>query len=507
MGIIYKVTYKIESNIIYIGQSLLSLAERRRQHERNPNVWQLSEKSFDKILLKKGLDNWKWEIIENDINTNEELDKREIFNIKLYKEKGYKLLNIIHNRKIHGNNDIDLKNKHSYGAVKSWDKSNKKAHIARYYNEKIKPVINLTSGERYKTIVELRDSEKVSNPIINKLCNTGEPHPQTGNQYAFLDLENNPILKKGHNKSYPLLQKIEIVEIKTEKKYSIGLFEAKSIINCQLWELTKMKILNLGGNRNDITCNGFIIFALNENGERIETDRHKKILERAKKNKIDIFIWSWNQKKSKWEFANKVKGYTNASKFLANKINIQKPSILSNKIIEILKGERTHIKGYTFTSISEIPERKPIKKLQPIILLNSNKGEHIYYKNAKIAAEKLGLESKYIIDCCNGKTNTTGGYRFAWSNAKGDPIYTKQHEIYLRKKTGLGMSVYWVEGEQTFHSIAELKRHLDYLYSQNNDRVPYVPKADKLSKIAKGELSGIFGKGDYKFKITLKIIE
>lgn len=267
-----------------------------------------------------------------------------------------------------------------------------------------------------------------------------------------------------------------------------------------------MKILNLGGKRNDLTCNGYLFFRVNENGERIETDKHKQILERAKINTADIYIWSWNIEKEKWEFLNKVKGYQKASEFLAHKFNIQKSSIYSNKIIEIIKGDRKHLKGYSFTITSEAPNQKPLRKLQPLIWLNSKDGQQIYFDNAIIAAEKLGLESQYIIECCNGKKNMTSGCRFAWSNEKHEPIYTEQHENYFRKKTGLGMSVYWVEGEQTFRSIAELKRHLDNLCANNDDRVPYVPKAEKLSKIAKGEISGLLGKGDNKFKITLKII-
>ncbi len=500
MGIIYKVTYKIDPNTIYIGQSVLSLEERRRQHERNPKVWQLSEKSFDKILLKKGIDNWKWEIIERNIKTKEELDRAEINKIELYKNNGYKLLNIIHNP------SIDKISTPNIGSHKPWDIKNKKAHTARYFTGKIKPVINLTSTKKYKTIIELRDEEKISTPTINKLCESGEPHPKNGNQYAFLDLNDNPILNEGHKKTYSLLQKIEIVEIKTGKINQVSLFEAIPIINCELNELTKMKILNIGGKRNDLTCKGFIVFALDKNGDRIESDGYKMVLEKAKINQIDIFIWSWNNEKFKWEFISKVNGYTNASKFIANKINIQKPSMFSSKIIEILKGVRTHIKGYSFTTNSNTPNSKPIKKLQPVLLLNSNNGEQKYFENAKIAAEKLGLKSQYITQCCNGNTNMTGGYRFAWSNVNGEPIYTKQHENYLRKKTGLGISIYWEEGDETFQSIAELKRHLDNLYSQNDDRVPYVPKAEKLSKIAKGELSGILGKGDNKFKITLKMI-
>jgi len=502
MGIIYKVTYKIDPNVIYIGQSVLSIEERRRQHERNPNVWQLSDESFDKILLNKGLDNWKWEIIETNIKTKEELDRAEIDNIRLYRERGYKLLNIIHNS-IRGLTT----NKSNYGAIKTWDTNNKKAHTARYLTGKIKPVINLTKNIKYRTIIELRNKERISTASINKLCETGEPHPLTGNQYAFLDLENNPILNYGHAKPYPILQKIEMLNIKTGEKYKVNLFEAASIANCNRWELTKMKIFDIGGKRDDLTCNGYMFFALTEDGERIETDKHKQILARAKLNRADIYVWLWNKDKEKWDFLNKVKGYQKASEFLAHEFNIQKASSFSSKIIEIIEEKRKHLKGYSFTITSEAPNQKPIQKRQPVILLDSHDGQQIYFDNANKAAETLGLDSKYIVACCNGKSNMTGGYRFAWSNDKKEPIYTEQHENYLRKKIGLGMSVYWEEGDETFQSIAELKRHLDNLCANNDTRVPYVPKAEKLSKIAKGEISGLLGKADNKFKITLKLIK
>ena len=56
MGIIYKVTFKQCPNEIYIGQTILSLEERQRQHERNPKVWSLPDYHFDRILLSKGHD-------------------------------------------------------------------------------------------------------------------------------------------------------------------------------------------------------------------------------------------------------------------------------------------------------------------------------------------------------------------------------------------------------------------------------------------------------------------
>ena len=268
-----------------------------------------------------------------------------------------------------------------------------------------------------------------------------------------------------------------------------------------------MKILNLGGKRNDITCNGFIIFALHENGERIETSNHTRILERIKEDNETIFIWLWNKVEAKWQFEKKVNGYSDASKFLSDIFDFSKPSFFRNKISEILKGKRTHIKSYTFTSTPEIPNSKPIMKLQPLILLNAKDGRNIKFENAKTAAEELGVDSRHIIECCNGKLISTGGYRFALADKNNQPIYRKRHNDYLRKITGLGTSVYWVEGEKSFHSIAECKRYLDELFAKGDPRVLFVPKREKLAKIASGEISNVLGSGIKEFKITLKMIK
>ena len=51
MGLIYIATFRYNTKQVYIGKTVLSLEERKRQHERNNQVWHLNENNFDRIGL------------------------------------------------------------------------------------------------------------------------------------------------------------------------------------------------------------------------------------------------------------------------------------------------------------------------------------------------------------------------------------------------------------------------------------------------------------------------
>lgn len=91
--LIYKVTNN-KNGCVYIGQTTLSLKERRYKHEQESlNAYRKTVK-FHNALLKHGFENFTWEVIK-ECNSQEELDYFEKYYIQYYnacdKNKGYNL--------------------------------------------------------------------------------------------------------------------------------------------------------------------------------------------------------------------------------------------------------------------------------------------------------------------------------------------------------------------------------------------------------------------------------
>ena len=91
--LIYKVTNNINGQI-YIGQTTLSLEQRKYKHEQESRSKYRKTVKFHNALLKYGFSNFTWEILRK-CNSQEELDYFEKYYIQLYdscnRNKGYNL--------------------------------------------------------------------------------------------------------------------------------------------------------------------------------------------------------------------------------------------------------------------------------------------------------------------------------------------------------------------------------------------------------------------------------
>ena len=77
--LIYKIT-NIVNNKVYIGQTTKTLEE-RKQNYLNEYKWNKNPRVIIRAMRKYGFNNFKFEILEDNIKTQHELDNRERYYI------------------------------------------------------------------------------------------------------------------------------------------------------------------------------------------------------------------------------------------------------------------------------------------------------------------------------------------------------------------------------------------------------------------------------------------
>jgi group I intron endonuclease len=91
--LIYKVTNQVNGKV-YIGQTSLTLDQRRKRHERDAARLDRKTVKFHNALLKYGFDKFTWEVLKT-CQTQDELDNEEILQIKQFnatdRKAGYNL--------------------------------------------------------------------------------------------------------------------------------------------------------------------------------------------------------------------------------------------------------------------------------------------------------------------------------------------------------------------------------------------------------------------------------
>ena len=90
--LIYKITNKL-NNKCYIGQTIKSAEERWKEHQSHAFGTHINDinKTLYKAIRKYGLENFTFEVLQDNIETFEQLDKAEIYWIDYYNSfvKGY----------------------------------------------------------------------------------------------------------------------------------------------------------------------------------------------------------------------------------------------------------------------------------------------------------------------------------------------------------------------------------------------------------------------------------
>lgn len=234
--IIYKATNKVNGKI-YIGQSSHSLEWRMRKHKQDS---QKEDTYFYRAIRKYGFDNFEWEVIDDTATTHEELNELEKFYIKQYesfdnKNKGYNSTSggdygyeITEEEKQNRSLRAQGKNNPMYGKPGTWKGKKFSEEHKKHLSEALKgrktpwleggnnhsaaPIINMTTGEKFDSIVE---AAKTYNVVVDAIGNNLRGISKTccGCVWKYqkdVDLDNFiPIIPQNHK---PHIQKVYWIE-------------------------------------------------------------------------------------------------------------------------------------------------------------------------------------------------------------------------------------------------------------------------------------------------------
>ena len=194
--LIYKITNNINSKV-YIGQTTKTFEERKNAYF-NEYKWSKNPRVIIQAMRKYGFDNFTFEIIENNINSQEELDKKERYYImeiyhSLVNENGY-------NVECGGNG----KGKHTF-ATRQKISNAQKGELNHMFgktgelNKTSKKVIELTTGNIYGSASEAARELKLGFSHVCAVAR-GERGSTGGYIFRYVDSNNNPIKIKNSTK-------------------------------------------------------------------------------------------------------------------------------------------------------------------------------------------------------------------------------------------------------------------------------------------------------------------
>nr|DAJ19309.1 MAG TPA: intron associated endonuclease [Siphoviridae sp. ctEup56] len=189
--LIYKITNTI-NNKIYIGQTTQTLSERIHNYKSEVKFYKGNPRPIILAMRKYGFENFCFEIVEDNIQTKEELDEREIYYIKFFdcqieNRKGYNLENGGNSvgkhpesvKKKIGLAQIGPKN-HMYGKCGELNKTSK-------------TVIDITTGKVYGSAM-IAAKENGLNFSHICACARGTRGSTGGKIFRYLDNNKNIIL-------------------------------------------------------------------------------------------------------------------------------------------------------------------------------------------------------------------------------------------------------------------------------------------------------------------------
>ena len=491
MGLIYCAQYRKEATpYIYIGKTKKTLKWRKDKHIEQAV---LLKDEFHKTLLKKGTDNWDWDVLDE--CDNEFLNEREKFWIEKHKNEGIILTNTVHNRKKtkSTSNQNPLSKRSS--AQKAWLSKD-------YLNWQIKsgrlrPVKDLTTNDVFQSLNRASEFSNISRTSIKNSCDTGYL-AKNNHKYIYCDLEGNELPASNYD------------EKKKEKKVRRSFSKIKNLNTGKTFDTLEQvsKTFSIKKHLIQSVCNGTYISTsrklennkkiyysfcyVDNEGEDVIKQNHKKFLKKLdEQRKFCLALFDISDKEYKKPLL------FNDFQEIINDPNIAIESSLHFN--EVIEGKRSHINGYRIAKYDRFAA-KPLltatHKLDPKRVLKKvtclDTGE--IYQSMAEASRKLELNRQQISECCNGKIYKTGkdkyknGLRFCFLDNFSKPILLKKHKQFIDSFTNIGVPLFCARLGGVFPSKKE------FLLKASEQKV-FIPskRLDKhLEDPQKYDLDGIF---------------
>jgi hypothetical protein len=456
-SIIYMAQCTLKRELIYIGKTHQNIFEERiKQHENSARKGDST--LFHQALIDYGFKNWEWSIIARCPIGKEIEEEKKL--IEKYGAAPIDLLNTTSGQKVKGVGKLfskEIIERTRGNKFYSSDKT-KLGRMFLRQSGKVKPVINLKTKKIFESASEASKLENLPLSTIRSCCTSGKMLSDD-TRYAYLDLNDEPILEKGHSINSYIGKRADSKRVK-------NLINGKEYKNIkEASGAYKLSPSSIGDNANGkymTLKNKWVFCYLDNDGNEILTESHIKGLNIIRNiDSVKYVAWYVD------DIGMKDVYYFKTLDEICEKLNIKSKSHISS----VCRGERTHVEKWRFAYFNN-DTKQPIltdkhndkakRIIRRIICLNDNKK----FANGVKAGIHYNLNPSAITKCAAGNAKSVYcnklRLRFAFLDDNDNPILKEIHNESLSARGKRRIQL--LKDGRVFNSLAEYIRETGVPY-------------------------------------------
>lgn len=442
-SIIYLAQCTIERSQIYIGKTRqATLSQRIEQHKQQAMAGDST--AFHEALREYGFRNWEWKILA-ECDSSQEFSLEKDF-IKRFGATPIDLLNVVHKPKSRLSEHRKIRSK-PIAAQK-----NTLGKLILRASGRQKPVINLSSGKVYESASLAAREETVPISAIRVCCKHGKML-SNGTRFAYLDLENKPILKEGHSKANYLGKgktPLRVKNLVTDEVFN-NVLEAS-----QRYKISKSSIDGCARGKYMTALGKYVFCFLDQDGKECLTDRHLRGLEKIKNRDRFLYV-AWEL--TDIEMTKPL--FFKSLHELCDKLGIKHPS----HVKAVCEGERSHVEKWRIAyydhdanqpKLTDRHKTSKVHEIRRVKCLNDGR----VFNSGRQAGQHYHLNGSQILLVASGKAKSVRfgsmRLRFAFLDESGNEILTKKHKESLSHRGAF--QVMQLSNGVIYNSLAEYCR-------------------------------------------------